>query len=236
MKQKRYLYKSEITGKFREVYPELVARMSPQPHWSETPEGAECFAVWGNDPKLNSFYKNNFLHVYDDSNESWIPCSYDGRNEVEKNGGKIVWVEKGFENLLENKPSQQEGDEPKYLAENTQLFINGVEFPYEEDFKFEPPEFHPLECKPFNPLDVQEGGSHYKQRGIQPIEYTEANNLNFQQGNVVKYITRHKEKNGVEDLGKVVHYALLEAFFTYGIEGSTKLKQKILKMLGESNE
>lgn len=92
-----------------------------------------------------------------------------------------------------------------------------------------------LENTPFNPLDVQEGGSHYKDRGIQPVEYTEANKLNFQQGNVVKYITRHKEKNGVEDLGKVVHYALLEAYFTYGIEGSTKLKQKILKMVGESD-
>ncbi|MBQ0111559.1 MAG: DUF3310 domain-containing protein [Bacteroidales bacterium] len=235
MKQKRYLYKSEITGWFREVYPELVARMSPQPHWFEIPKCAECFAVWEDDPELNCFYKDNFKEIMDMEFNEWVDCGYKGKNRVSELGGKIVWVEKGFENLLENEPSQQEEDKPKFSVENTKLFINGVEFPFVKDVNFEPPKLD-LEYKPFNPLDVQEGGSHYKQRGIQPIEYTEANKLNFQQGNVVKYITRHKEKNGVEDLGKVVHYALLEAYFTYGIEGSTKLKQKILKMLGESNE
>ena len=83
----------------------------------------------------------------------------------------------------------------------------------------------------FNPLVPQEGGDHYKLRPIQPIEYSERNGLSMCQGNIVKYITRHKEKNGVEDLAKVVHYALLEAFFVYGESYSTELKEKILDIL-----
>ena len=57
-----------------------------------------------------------------------------------------------------------------------------------------------------NPLDKQEGGNHYKDCKIQPIEYITANNLDFMQGNIVKYATRHKNKNGAEDIKKIKHY------------------------------
>ena len=92
---------------------------------------------------------------------------------------------------------------------------------------------NPINRNEFNPLIPQEGGDHYKFRPIQPIEYSERNGLSMSQGNIVKYITRHKEKNGIEDLAKVVHYALLEAYFVYDVKGSTELKQRILKMLGD---
>ena len=85
----------------------------------------------------------------------------------------------------------------------------------------------------YNPLDVQQGGDHYKNRGIQPIEYANANKLNPQKFNIVKYITRHEDKGGVDDLAKVIHYALLEAYFVYGEDGSTLLKDKVLKLLGK---
>jgi hypothetical protein len=55
-------------------------------------------------------------------------------------------------------------------------------------------------------LNVQVGGDHYKKHKIQPIEYIHANNLPFIEGNIVKYITRWREKNGVKDLEKVKHY------------------------------
>lgn len=58
-------------------------------------------------------------------------------------------------------------------------------------------------------LTKQEGGQHYKDKAIQPIVYIHANNLGFCEGNVVKYITRHKEKNGAEDIRKVIHYCEL---------------------------
>lgn len=41
---------------------------------------------------------------------------------------------------------------------------------------------------------------------IQPIEYIMENGLDYLQGNVIKYVTRYKNKNGVEDLEKAAHY------------------------------
>lgn len=55
-------------------------------------------------------------------------------------------------------------------------------------------------------LDVQVGGGHYKDLAIQPVEYSMKNNLNYCQANIVKYATRYKDKNGVEDLKKIKHY------------------------------
>ena len=55
-------------------------------------------------------------------------------------------------------------------------------------------------------LNKQVGGSHYKDKGIQPIIYIHANNLGFCEGNVVKYVTRWREKNGIADLEKAKHY------------------------------
>lgn len=55
-------------------------------------------------------------------------------------------------------------------------------------------------------LGEQVGGDHYKGRAIQPIQYIHANGLGFCEGNVVKYITRWREKNGVADLRKAIHY------------------------------
>ena len=56
-------------------------------------------------------------------------------------------------------------------------------------------------------LDKQVGGNHYKTCSIQPIEFILANNMGFCEGNIVKYITRYKQKGGREDLLKVIHYA-----------------------------
>ena len=57
-----------------------------------------------------------------------------------------------------------------------------------------------------NMLDYQVGGSHYKDKEIQPIEYILGNNLGFCEGNVVKYISRWQEKDGIDDLKKAKHY------------------------------
>lgn len=56
-------------------------------------------------------------------------------------------------------------------------------------------------------FDVQVGGGHYKGRSIQPIQYIIANKLDFSQGNIIKYCTRFRDKNGAEDLKKVIHYS-----------------------------
>lgn len=54
--------------------------------------------------------------------------------------------------------------------------------------------------------DIQVGGNHYKDMAIQPIEYILGNGLGFCEGNVIKYVTRYSQKNGVEDLKKARHY------------------------------
>ena len=66
--------------------------------------------------------------------------------------------------------------------------------------------------------DKQVGGSHYKDCAIQPVDYIVENKLDFLEGNVVKYITRHKTKNGIEDIRKVIHYAELILEKKYGKE------------------
>ena len=52
----------------------------------------------------------------------------------------------------------------------------------------------------------QAGGNHYGNTGIQCWDYIVANGLGFLEGNIVKYVTRHKRKGGVEDLLKARHY------------------------------
>ena len=64
-------------------------------------------------------------------------------------------------------------------------------------------------------LNKQEGGDHYK-LAIQPIEYITANNLDFIRGNIVKYATR--DKNGAEDIKKIIHYCELLLELEYGQE------------------
>lgn len=53
----------------------------------------------------------------------------------------------------------------------------------------------------------QVAGEHYKKRAIQPIEYIVANELPFCEGNIVKYVTRHRDKGGREDIEKLIQYA-----------------------------
>ena len=55
-------------------------------------------------------------------------------------------------------------------------------------------------------INEQIGGTHYRDKAIQPIEYILANNLGFCEGNIIKYVSRFKDKNGIEDLKKAKHY------------------------------
>ena len=77
-------------------------------------------------------------------------------------------------------------------------------------------EYDPFKESTNSPLDVQEGGNHYKKCKIQPIEYIHANNIGYLEGNVIKYVTRYKDKNGVEDIKKAMHYLELILEMQYG--------------------
>ena len=54
--------------------------------------------------------------------------------------------------------------------------------------------------------DEQVGGTHYSRLGIEPIQFIETNGLGYHEGNVIKYISRWRNKNGLEDLNKAKWY------------------------------
>lgn len=54
--------------------------------------------------------------------------------------------------------------------------------------------------------DNQIGGQHYYKKTIQPWDFIAANELGYFEGNVVKYVSRWRDKGGVQDLHKAAHY------------------------------
>ena len=57
-----------------------------------------------------------------------------------------------------------------------------------------------------NANDIQVAGNHYKDKSIQPWDYIAANEIGYFEGNVIKYVSRWKEKGGLNDLLKAQHY------------------------------
>lgn len=57
--------------------------------------------------------------------------------------------------------------------------------------------------------------AHYKQ-GIETTDYILSWGMSFLEGNIIKYITRYKYKNGLEDLMKAQWY-LAKLIETHGI-------------------
>ncbi|MCY1448614.1 hypothetical protein D3C87_601000 [compost metagenome] len=64
-------------------------------------------------------------------------------------------------------------------------------------------------------LDIQEGGNHYKSMAIQPVQFIKANNIPFIEGNVIKYVSRHRNKNGADDIKKAIHFLNMLLEFDY---------------------
>lgn len=60
-----------------------------------------------------------------------------------------------------------------------------------------------------DPLKAQVGGDHYKSMKIQPVQFSMANRWDACAHSVLKYLTRHRAKNGVQDLQKAAHFAEL---------------------------
>ncbi len=63
--------------------------------------------------------------------------------------------------------------------------------------------------------EQQIGGNHYKEFAIQPTEFIAKNNIGFIEGNVIKYVCRHKSKNGRQDIEKAIHYLNLLLEYEY---------------------
>jgi hypothetical protein len=64
--------------------------------------------------------------------------------------------------------------------------------------------------------ESQVGGGHYKDMVIQPAEFISKNSIDYLAGNVIKYVVRHKNKNGAQDIKKAIHYCQLILELEYG--------------------
>lgn len=85
-----------------------------------------------------------------------------------------------------------------------------------------------------NPLDIQEGGDHYKSLKIQPVEYNQANQIPYCEGNAIKYLTRHRNKGKELDLKKAIHNCQLALQMEYGI-GSNITYEKVVSEYPQFN-
>jgi len=64
-----------------------------------------------------------------------------------------------------------------------------------------------------NALDKQIGGTHYKKFKIQPAEFCHKNNIGYLEATAIKYLCRWRDKGGIQDLDKAIHFIeLLKEF------------------------
>ena len=63
------------------------------------------------------------------------------------------------------------------------------------------------ESTPMKANDKQVGGQHYNSP-IQHWDYVVANDLDYFQAQITKYVTRWKKKNGISDLLKAEHFLM----------------------------
>ena len=62
-------------------------------------------------------------------------------------------------------------------------------------------------------IDKQVGGDHYKKFSIQPAEFCHVNNIGYLEATAIKYLCRWKDKGGIQDLDKAIHFIeLLKEF------------------------
>lgn len=81
----------------------------------------------------------------------------------------------------------------------------------------------------------QVGGDHY-QTEIQHHEFVRKNNIPWHEGCTIKYIVRHKKKNGVQDLLKAIHYILLMLPLEYEEADVRKFYRKLRALLPDEEE
>lgn len=65
--------------------------------------------------------------------------------------------------------------------------------------------------------NIEVGGQHY-QTAIQPWDFIYANHIPFDEGCAIKYLCRHKNKNGAEDIKKAISYCKHILKTQYGID------------------
>ena len=154
----------------------------------EIPEGAEVATKADTGV---SFWKDSGVLWWSRIENKWCK-HFDLNHHIEKCGHEIIWQRPTHPEelpFIDDEPSQSLNDQYAEIEKVRQ-----------------------------SAWQKQEGGNHYKNLKIQPMQYALENKLDYAQANVVKYVTRHKEKNGKEDLLKAIHNLELMIEFYYGDE------------------
>lgn len=66
-----------------------------------------------------------------------------------------------------------------------------------------------------NPASKQVGGSHYQTKGVQHVQFCQHNRIPWCEAAAIKYLIRHRLKNGKQDLEKAKHYLEFCCFEDY---------------------
>lgn len=77
--------------------------------------------------------------------------------------------------------------------------------------------------------ETQVAGNHYRQFAIQPGEFIYRNKLGWCEGNAIKYVCRHKSKNGRQDIEKAIHYLQLLLEWEYGPTENERAAVELMK-------
>ena len=155
----------------------------------EIPEGAESFNCFGDEGNVFFLKNNSEITPYSNETEDW---AWQDWGDIDFDGVVCLWS--------------------RHTRPEDLPFID------DEPLKSLNDQYAEIENVRQSAWQKQEGGSHYKNLKIQPMQYALENKLDYAQANVVKYVTRHKEKNGKEDLLKAIHNIELMIEFYYGGE------------------
>lgn len=196
-KQKEYLVKTN-TGYTLQVLSDVV---DGHDGIIEVPEGANKYIQSIKYPERFGFLRNESFW-----DNKWIKHC-DKRDDY-----IVLWQRESLNDQVASaEKARQEQAQVRELSEcdfidSGKLIIGGLgeSFPVGlEHHKFIQPEELPFVSD--NAWNNQIGGDHYKKLAIQPMEYALQNKLDYAQANVVKYVTRHADKNGKADLLKAKH-------------------------------
>ena len=147
----------------------------------------------------------------------------DRASAVEKNQG--VFIEEWLRNKLEIERAEVQRLQSLLYAKNTH-----------DDTMLDKLQQHSgvqiaqVEGETACSLDVQVGGSHYKDMAIQPAEYCEYNNIPALEAAVIKYVSRHHNKNGVQDLEKAKDLINMIIDMRYDCVGIANLEARLAKL------
>jgi hypothetical protein len=103
---------------------------------------------------------------------------------------------------------QQDSDEITIKTEQGPFVtLSWVDMYYEGGDEYQLATQIDLPKQPQTALEDQIGGDHYKHCAIQPVEFIEANHLEFLEGCVIKRLVRHNKATGKgrEDIEKAIH-------------------------------